>query len=261
MDTQNPKGENVASSAIFKKFLGKAEEYIKKPTRLKQLLTDAYQKASDKKDVGSLAHEAWETMQTLFRLIRSSASGEYAGLPTPTIVAAVAVVIYFLSPIDLIPDFIPVLGLLDDIALVAWFSSTVKDELEKFTEWEKTHVSVVSNPDHTATEATFASMTDQSAKTTSPAATSPIAAAKATETTESAKHGATTDLHSAPKKPSDTDSGISSPDSSNPNPSRTGPTDPAPKTDVAPHADVAANTTDSSRTRHDGAADTGGNVR
>lgn len=145
MDKQTPKGEDVAASPIFKKFVGKAEEYIKKPTRVKQLLNDAYTKASDKKDVGSIAHEAWETIQTMLRLIRTSVSGEYTGLPTSTVVAAVAVTIYFLSPIDLIPDFIPVLGLLDDVALVAWFSTTIKDEMEKFVEWEKTRPSLVEN--------------------------------------------------------------------------------------------------------------------
>ncbi|SHK03432.1 YkvA family protein [Hymenobacter psychrotolerans] len=143
MDKQNPKGEHIAASPLFKKFVGKAEEYIKKPTRIKQLLNDAYQKASDKNDIGSLAQEAWETLQTLFRLIRASVSGEYTGLPTGTVVAAVAVTIYFMSPIDLIPDVIPVLGLLDDVALVAWFSTTIKEELDKFSEWEKTRPEVI----------------------------------------------------------------------------------------------------------------------
>jgi uncharacterized membrane protein YkvA (DUF1232 family) len=261
MDTQNPKGENVAASAIFKKFLGKAEEYISKPTRLKQLLTDAYQKASDKKDVGSMAHEAWETMQTLFRLIRSSASGEYTGLPTPTIIAAVAVVIYFLSPIDLIPDFIPVLGLLDDVALVAWFSTTVKDEMDKFAEWERTHVSIVGAPDsHTATSSP--STSTSSAKFTNPGSSSPVAAAEATETKESGKLHGTTDLPPSDKQPSDTDSGISSPDSSNPNPSQTSSTDPAPQ-DVQPHTTDpnSPNILAGSRVPNSGPADNGGNIR
>ncbi|WP_375416218.1 DUF1232 domain-containing protein [uncultured Hymenobacter sp.] len=143
MDPRNPSGNDVAASALFKKFLGKAEAYIQQPTRLKQLLTDAYQKASEKNEVGTLAHEAWTTLQSLFRLVRAAASGEYTGVPGTTIAAAVAVFIYFLSPIDLIPDFIPVLGMLDDVALVAWFSTTIKHELEKFADWETSSAAVV----------------------------------------------------------------------------------------------------------------------
>lgn len=39
-------------------------------------------------------------------------------LPLPTRVLAAAVAIYALSPVDLIPDFVPVLGTVDDIILV-----------------------------------------------------------------------------------------------------------------------------------------------
>ena len=138
-----PTSNDVAGSALFKKFLQTAEGYIRQPTRLKKLLTNAYAKASEKNELGTLAHEAWETLQTMFRLIRASMAGEYTGVPGTTIAAAVAVLIYFLSPIDLIPDFIPVLGLLDDVALVAWFSTTLKGEIDKFQEWELTRPSVV----------------------------------------------------------------------------------------------------------------------
>ena len=238
MDKHNPQGDQIASSPLFKKFLGKAEDYLKRPTRLKQLLNDAYQKASEKKDVGTIAHEAWETLQTLFRLIRSSASGEYTGLPTSTVVAAVAVTAYFMSPIDLIPDFIPVLGLLDDVALVAWFSTTIKEELDKFLEWEKTRPVVIDEP-----------------KDIKPGAASTLSSSDGTTS------------HAGPQPASatpNTDSGLGSPESSNPHPSQTSATDPAPKADVKPHADTAANTTDSTRIGHkSGTAggDPGGNVR
>ena len=186
MDPRTPTGNDVAASAIFKKFLGKAEAYIQQPTRLKQLLTDAYQKASEKNDVGSLAHEAWTTMQSLFRLVRAAASGEYTGIPGTTIAAAVAVLIYFLSPIDLIPDFIPVLGLLDDVALVAWFSTTIKHELEKFADWEGSSALVVQ--EHEVTGAYVATDKDTKAST---AATAAIATATATASSgNAAKHAA-----------------------------------------------------------------------
>ncbi len=168
-----PSSHDVAGSAIFKKFLQAAEGYVRQPTRLKKLLLDAYHKAREKKEIGTLAHEAWETLQTMFRLIKASMSGEYTGVPGTTVAAAVAVLIYFLSPIDLIPDFIPVLGLLDDMALVAWFSTSLKGEIDKFHEWELTR----------PTLAVDALVTEQPAPDAQPAA-------------QSAKHaGTTNDAH------------------------------------------------------------------
>ncbi len=236
MDKQDPKGQDVASSPLFKKFLGKAEEYVKKPTRMKQLLTDAYEKASDKKDVGSIAHEAWETFQTMFRLIKLSASGEYTGMSTSTVVAAVAVTIYFLSPIDLIPDFIPVLGLLDDVALVAWFSTTIKDELEKFAEWEQTRPTLVEDTKDTKNTKSYNS-TGSDAKTS---------ATVSNAGNDSVK---TDNMGSAVNKPP-----MSSPATSG-------------SSATATQSDVAANTTDSSRepnlSGHDrpSGGNLGGNVR
>ncbi|PJJ48669.1 uncharacterized membrane protein YkvA (DUF1232 family) [Hymenobacter chitinivorans DSM 11115] len=272
MDKNNPKGSDIAGSPLFKKFLGKAEDYIKRPTRIKQLLNDAYQKASDKNDVGTMAHEAWENLQILFRLIKTSVSGEYTGLPTPTIIAAVAVVIYFLSPIDLIPDFIPVLGLLDDVALVAWFTSTLTGEMDKFKEWERTRPIVVTEAtDIKPGPATTMQTSDGTTANSGPKPehsvhqTSDASLMDSThgqESSESTKRAGKVDLgQPTNSRVSDTDSGISSPDSSNPNPSLTGPTDPAPKNDVKPHADDIANRGDSSRNGNDGALDTGGNVR
>lgn len=176
-----PSSNDVAGSALFKKFLQTAEGYIRQPTRLKKLLTDAYTKASEKNDVGTLAHEAWDTLQTMFRLIKAAMSGEYTGVPGTTIAAAVAVLIYFLSPIDLIPDFIPVLGLLDDVALVAWFSTTLKGEMDKFHEWELTRPAVVATVDSAAPQAEAAH----------PSKSNEPAAATAQVAPESAKHAGT----------------------------------------------------------------------
>jgi uncharacterized membrane protein YkvA (DUF1232 family) len=232
MAKQNPQGDQIASSPLFKKFLGTAEEYLKRPTRVKQLLNDAYKKASEKKDIGSIAHEAWETMQTLFRLIRASIAGEYTGLPTTTVVAAVAVTIYFMSPIDLIPDFIPVLGLLDDVALVAWFGATIKEEMDRFTEWEKTRPAVMEVTGGAASSDSYTTATDVTPSTSRPPT-------------------------------SNTDSGLGSPESSRPASSQPISTGPATH-DAAPHADIPANTTDSSRYGSDtgfSGGDPGGNVR
>lgn len=235
-----PSGNDVAGSAFFKKFLASAESYIKQPTRLKKLLTDAYEKASEKKELGTLAHEVWTTLQSLFRLIKMSASGEYTGVPATTVVAAVAVLLYFLSPIDLIPDFIPVVGLLDDVVLVAWFSTSIKHELEKFHEWEATKAATVVSD-------------DELWKNRLPAPTSTNRSAKSTGTTPYPHAPASTGQ-------SATDAGLGSPTSSTTAPVRgVGPDGPAPTT---PHIDDVAQVSDGSRDGNAGQRnDAGGNVR
>jgi uncharacterized membrane protein YkvA (DUF1232 family) len=132
--THNPK--NVNESSFFKRFLNKAEEYVKQPLRIKELLNDAYQKASEKKEFGTIASEAFESLGTLSRMIKATISKEYHGIPSSTVVMGVAVIIYFLSPIDVIPDWIPVIGLLDDVALLAWFMTSIKTEMDRFHDWE-----------------------------------------------------------------------------------------------------------------------------
>jgi uncharacterized membrane protein YkvA (DUF1232 family) len=47
------------------------------------------------------------------------------------------VLIYFVSPIDLVPDFLPVIGITDDVALVVWLIKTLGDDVRKFSDWEK----------------------------------------------------------------------------------------------------------------------------
>jgi uncharacterized membrane protein YkvA (DUF1232 family) len=238
-----PSGGDVAGSAFFKKFLASAESYIQQPTRLKKLLVDSFNKAREKKEIGAIAHDVWDTLQSLFRLIKLSASGEYTGLPTTTVVAAVAVLLYFISPIDLIPDFIPVIGLLDDVALLAWFSSSIKHELDKFHEWESSKAATLVSDEELWRPDARQNPT--------------------TSTNRSAKNAGVYDLpdaFSSSTGQSATDAGLGSPSSSVNTSVHTQGADMNPSSSRRP-GDVTANTTDGSRDGNDGREATGGNVR
>ena len=66
--------------------------------------------------------------------------GEYRAISGKAILSIVAGLMYFLSPVDAIPDFIPVFGMLDDIAVLAWLMKVLDDELNAFRAWRNRQV-------------------------------------------------------------------------------------------------------------------------
>jgi len=61
--------------------------------------------------------------------------GEYRAISPQALVAVVAGLLYFLSPIDAIPDWLPGLGLVDDLAVLTWVMRKWSDELQAFRLW------------------------------------------------------------------------------------------------------------------------------
>ncbi|MEN9959055.1 MAG: hypothetical protein RLZZ474_1299 [Bacteroidota bacterium] len=65
-------------------------------------------------------------------LIKAYISGTYKKLPAITLVKMVAVLVYFISPFDFIPDVLPFVGFTDDLAVVLWVGKSIKNELDEF---------------------------------------------------------------------------------------------------------------------------------
>ncbi|MEH7442924.1 YkvA family protein [Bacillus sp. JJ1122] len=118
----------------YKKFEKKAKEYVKRPEKTDVLIKDATKKADDKK--GSLT-EIWDNLQLLFELVSAWRNGEYKKIPTASIVTIIASIIYFVSPIDLMPDFLVGLGIVDDAAVIGFVLKQITADLEKFKIWKE----------------------------------------------------------------------------------------------------------------------------
>ena len=76
-------------------------------------------------------------MKLLFSVIKDYASGEYREIPWYSIAAIVFALLYVLSPVDLIPDFIPIIGYIDDALVVAACLGLIDQDLHKYKEWKK----------------------------------------------------------------------------------------------------------------------------
>ena len=71
----------------------------------------------------------------LVSLVKSYVDGEYKEIPYNSIVAVVATLLYVVSPFDIIPDIIPVVGFTDDAMAVAFCMKMIHDDLEKYKTW------------------------------------------------------------------------------------------------------------------------------
>lgn len=138
MSSLSEKGLKISKNALFNVFIGRATQLLGRPFKVVSVLNEAATKLADKESKTNKFQQLFEVALTLVRLVRSYVSGEYREISTSTIVSGLAVLLYVLSPIDLIPDFIPVLGFLDDLSLVSWFVGKFQGEISRFREWEAT---------------------------------------------------------------------------------------------------------------------------
>ena len=100
------------------------------------ILNETADKLSSKDSKDNKFKQLFDVALTLVRMVRHFVSGEYRDIATSTIISGFAVLLYVLSPIDLVPDFIPVVGFLDDLSLVSWFVGKFHGEITKYREWE-----------------------------------------------------------------------------------------------------------------------------
>jgi len=128
-------GKWIVGGSFFAGLLKRAAQYLSNPEKLRDLLTKASKKADSSGSAGPFK-DLWDSLMTSLRLIRAYATGEYREVSWQSLTLIVAAILYFVMPIDLIPDFLVGVGYLDDVAVVAWVMSVVSSELEAFRRWE-----------------------------------------------------------------------------------------------------------------------------
>ncbi len=110
-----------------------ARVFAEDKKKTEHLLNEAARKARrEKRLVGEFA----EDLSALLRLLRAWVQGQYRVVPWKTIVYALVAVIYFVDPFDLVPDFVPLMGYVDDAGVIGFVLRSIGKDLKLFETWE-----------------------------------------------------------------------------------------------------------------------------
>ena len=72
----------------------------------------------------------------MISIVQDYFNGKYRKIPFYSIAAIVAALLYVFNPFDLIPDAIPVIGLVDDALVVGVCLMLVEQDLIEYKEWK-----------------------------------------------------------------------------------------------------------------------------
>ena len=116
-------------------FTAQAEEIIKNPQKLEELLQQLEAKLKDVPKAG----DALSRIPLMISMVRSYITKEYTEISPKVIVSLVCAIIYLLKGKDVIPDNIPVVGYVDDLAVFAAAFMINEPELQAYTQWRTEH--------------------------------------------------------------------------------------------------------------------------
>jgi uncharacterized membrane protein YkvA (DUF1232 family) len=72
----------------------------------------------------------------LVGMVNDWVTGQYKALPWETILTIIAALRYVVSPVDVIPDVVPVAGVIDDVFLITKVLPAIQHDVAKYKEWK-----------------------------------------------------------------------------------------------------------------------------
>ena len=123
-------GEKEVKDALEQGY-GEAENILKDQNKLENFLD----RLSKKLKIIPYAGEKLSKVPTLASMVIAYCKGEYKDVPMGSMIAIVSALLYFVSPVDIIPDSIPVLGYADDAAVIALCWKMVESDVDDYIAW------------------------------------------------------------------------------------------------------------------------------
>ena len=78
-----------------------------------------------------------DNIRVAYDMISDAVTGKYKGIAKSTLTLLVGGLAYLALPLDLVPDFIPVAGWMDDATVLAWIFKRCNDEIQQYRDFTK----------------------------------------------------------------------------------------------------------------------------
>ncbi|MBQ4177485.1 MAG: DUF1232 domain-containing protein [Lachnospiraceae bacterium] len=121
---------NAAKQAI-ENGMGEAQELIKDPSRIDALLVSLETALKDVPVAGDILADIPLTIS----MVKSYITKEYTEVSPKVIISLVSAFVYLLKKKDLIPDSVPLVGRVDDIAVLGFALKFVEPQLKEYAAW------------------------------------------------------------------------------------------------------------------------------
>ncbi len=119
----------------YRDYERRADGLVRSKERLKNLATQAVRKLSG--TASMRIDRVRDELILCIALVRSWIHGEYDGVSRQTIVAVTAALLYFVVPLDVIPDFLIGVGFIDDASVVGYVMTMLAAEMDAFRRWQE----------------------------------------------------------------------------------------------------------------------------
>ena len=136
MSTLKMSGNKEKETTSFAKAKKRAGNVLKDPKRVSKLLETSREKIKNLEIGKADLKGIMGTIKTFIRMLRAFRGGQYHDIPWVTVLMVVAALLYFVTPLDLLPDFIPVTGYVDDFSIILMVFKRFKEDIIAFQTWE-----------------------------------------------------------------------------------------------------------------------------
>lgn len=115
---------------------------LRRRFRVLLLIRDAYTHMLENANV---LGAVWDDLRATLRLLVAWVDRSYHEISWGSVAILVAALVYFVTPVDVIPDALGAIGFVDDVAVITTAVETVRGELDRFRAWEKTKTNLLAS--------------------------------------------------------------------------------------------------------------------